>query len=137
MDPQRQDSLLPFFTTECAVVIHAWPTLSVTEHNPTSIPPSRLLVVGAWIAGIASAGGVVAMDLIAIDKIRTGQGLDTFRSRWLVEDNWIGFLVFVVATTVVTVLAPVMGWLLRRKERREIQQFQSKYSEEHHGEQVD
>ena len=104
----------------------------MTEYNATVVRPPRWLVVGAWIAGIASVGGMVAMVFIAIDKIRTGHGLDTFRSHWLVEDNWIGFLVFVVATTVVTVLAPVMVWLLRRKERREIQQLQAKYSEEHH-----
>jgi hypothetical protein len=33
MDPQRLDALLPFFTTECAVVVHSWPTLNLMlEH---------------------------------------------------------------------------------------------------------
>lgn len=91
------------------------------------------MVVGAWVGGIASIGGMVAMILIAIDKIRTGHGLDTFRSHWLVEDNWVGFLVSVVLITVVAVLAPVIGWFQRRQEQREIQQLQAKYAERDHG----
>lgn len=75
---------------------------------------------------------MVAMVLIAIDKVSTGHGLDTYRTQWLVEDNWIGFLVFVVVTTVVVVVAAAIGWFQRRKEQREVQQLQAKYSEGHH-----
>ena len=105
----------------------------MTKGNASSTPPSRLMVVGVWVGGIASVGGLVAMVLIAIDKIRTGHGLDTFHSHWLVEDNWVGFLMSLVAIMVVAVLAPVIGWYQRRKEQREIQQLEAKYSERHHG----
>lgn len=78
-------------------------------------------------------GGLVAMILIAIEKFSGGNGLDTFRTKWLVEDNWIGFLVFVVVTTVVVLAAAIIGWFQRRSEQREIQQLQIKYSAGHHG----
>ncbi len=73
------------------------------------------------------------MVLIAIDKIGAGQGLDTYRIKWMVEDNWIGFLVFVVVTTVVVLAAAIIGWFQRRSEQREVQQLHAKYSEGHHG----
>ena len=96
--------------------------------SPTASRPSRLLVLGAWIGEIASLGGMVAMILIAIEKVRAGHGLDIYRTHWLVEDNWIGFLVFVAATAV----ALVIGLFARYKERREMRQLQAKYSGEHH-----
>lgn len=90
-------------------------------------------MVGAWVGGIASVGGLVAMVLIAIDKLSTGHGLDTYRTKWMVEDNWIGFIVFVVVTTVVVLAAAIIGWFQRRNDQREVQQLQAKYSEGHHG----
>ena len=91
------------------------------------------MVVGAWVGGIASVGGLVAMILIAIDKVNGGNGLDTYRTQWMVEDNWISFLVFFVVTTVVVIAAAVIGWFQRRREQLEIQQLNAKYSEGHHG----
>lgn len=91
------------------------------------------MVVGAWIGGIASVGGLVAMILLAIDKVIAGHGLDTYRTKWMVEDNWIGFLVFVVVTTVVVLAAAIIGGLQRRSEQREVQQLHAKYSEGPHG----
>lgn len=91
------------------------------------------MVVGAWVGGIASVGGLVVMVLIAIDRVSTGHGLDTYRTKWMIEDNWIGFIVFVVVTTVVVFAAAIIGWFQRRKEQREVQQLHAKYSEGHHG----
>ncbi|QTN29242.1 hypothetical protein HZ993_05270 [Rhodoferax sp. AJA081-3] len=105
----------------------------MTKRNASSTPPSRLMMVGAWVGGIASVGGLVAMVLIAIDKLNTGHGLDTYRTKWMVQDNWIGFIVFVVVTTVVVLAAAIIGWFQRRNEQREVQQLQAKYSEGHHG----
>lgn len=98
------------------------------EHRTAPSPVSRLVKVGIWIAGAASFGGLIAMLLLAIEKVRVGQGLDTYRTHWMVEFNWIGFLLFLAAT----VLALGVGLLLRLKERREIQQLQKKYSHENH-----
>lgn len=73
------------------------------------------------------------MVLIAIDKVSAGHGLDTYRTMWMVEDNWVGFLIFVFVTTVVVLAAAIIGWFQRRSEQREVRQLQAKYSEEHHG----
>jgi hypothetical protein len=133
--PQRKP------TYDGAVQFDTMPTMNLTE-NSTGLSPKhraasssrpRMLIVGAWITGIASVGGLVAMVLVAFGKIRTGHGLDTFRSHWLVEDNWIGFLLSVGVITVVAVSAGVIGWFQRRKEQREIQQLQATYPKWHHG----
>lgn len=55
------------------------------------------------------------------------------RSRWMVEDNWIGFLVFVVATILVLLTAGCIGWFQRSRERRELRRLQEKYVEKPHG----
>lgn len=89
--------------------------------------------MGAWVGGIASVGGLVAMILIAIGKVSAGHALDIYRTKWMVEDNWLGFLVFVFVTTVVVLMAAIIGWFQRRSEQREFQQLQAKYSEGHHG----
>jgi hypothetical protein len=94
--------------------------------KPPSTPPSRLLFVGVWIAALGFSGGLCAMIYIAIEKIRAGQGLDTYRTNWLVEFNWIGFLVFVVAA----VLALAVGLFFRCQEFREIKNLQERYSGE-------
>jgi len=99
------------------------------EHRVLRRRPSRLLVAGVWIGGVASVGGIVAMVLIAIEKIGAGHGLDTYRTHWLVEFNWIGFLVFMVAA----IVALAVGLFFRLKERREIQELQARYSVERHG----
>jgi hypothetical protein len=88
------------------------------------------VVVGVWVAGIAAFGAIAAMVLIAIEKVRTGQGLDTYRTHWLVEFNWVGFLVLLAAV----VVALAIGLFFRYKEWREIRKLQDKYSgEEDHG----
>lgn len=90
-------------------------------------PPSRFILTGIWVTAIASFSGMVAMILLALDKIQTGHGLDTFRSYWLVEDSWIGFILSVIVLTIVGLTAGFIGWSQRRKERREIQQLDIKY----------
>ena len=65
------------------------------------------------------------MIFIAIEKIRAGRGLDTYRTHWLVEFNWIGFLVFIFAT----ILALLIGLFFRYREFREIKNLQERYSD--------
>jgi hypothetical protein len=86
-------------------------------------------MVGIWAAGIASVGAIVAMVLYAIEKVQNGQGLDTFRTHWLVEFNWVGFLVFLVAVAI----ALAVGLFFRYREWHEIRKFEAKYSGERHG----
>ena len=97
----------------------------MTDHRQ----PSRLLHIGLWVAGVVSFGGLAAMIFIAVNEIRAGRGLDTYRTLWMVEDNWIGFLVFVVAA----VVALAVGFFFRLKECRELRELESKYSGGRHG----
>ena len=107
----------------------AYITLSMMSLRVTSYRPYRLVIAGIGIAGAAGIGGIVAMLLIAIEKVWMGQGFDTYRTHWLVEFNWIGFLVFLTAVAV----ALAIGLLFRFKEWRELQKLQARYSGEHHG----
>ncbi len=91
------------------------------------------MLAGAWVGGVAAVSGLVAMILIAIDKVSAGHALETYRTHWMVEGNWIAFLVFVVVTIVVVLVAAVVGWLQRRSEQREVQRLQAKYSAEQDG----
>lgn len=101
----------------------------MTKVRATSSRPSRLVIAGVWIAGVAGVGGIVAMVLVAIERVRTGHGLGTYLTHWLVEFNWIGFLVFLAAVAV----ALAIGLFFRVKAWREIRRLQAKYSGEHHG----
>lgn len=95
----------------------------------TSSRPSRLVIAGVWSASIAGLGGIALMVLLAIEKVRAGRGLETYRTHWLVEFNWVGFLVFLVAA----VVALAIGAFFRLKGCREFRKLQAKYSEDHHG----
>ncbi len=84
------------------------------------------MIVVVWVGGLASFGGFVAMIFIAIDKVSTGHGLDTYRTHWLVEGNWISFLVFLIVATIVGLAAVAITWFQRRKDEREIQKINAK-----------
>lgn len=93
--------------------------------QPTNRGSPGVLLAGVVISGLASLGALVAMIGIAVLKVRGGEGLEAYRTLWLVENNWIGFLIVVV----VTVVAVFVGLLFRLKEWREAQELQKKYGE--------
>ena len=64
------------------------------------------------VVSVAAFGCMLA---IATLNVRTGKGLDGYRTHWLAEDNWIGFLVFSAAAA----LASIVALWLRHRERRE------------------
>lgn len=63
------------------------------------------MMAGFVLMGVASHGGLAAMLAIALEKIRSGEGLDTYLTTWLVEFNYIGMLILFVAV----LAAPVIG----------------------------
>lgn len=69
------------------------------------------LCVGFVIAGLAGFAGMVAFVGQAISKVASGRGLETFRTVWLVEFNYIGVLVMLIG--VVIALLIVAGFWLR------------------------
>jgi uncharacterized membrane protein len=84
----------------------------------------RFMQIGFVILGVASLVALIAMIATGIEKVHTGHGLDTSRTWWLVEFNWVGFLVLVAAVLV----ALVGGGILRYIEWRELRQLRQRYS---------
>lgn len=73
--------------------------------------PSRFLLIGFVLMGIASLGGLGYMIFIAIDRVSSGRGLETYKTFWLVEFNWIGFLILLAAISVALLVA--LGFRIR------------------------
>lgn len=55
--------------------------------------------------GVAGIIGMAHMIWVALEKVASGQGLETYRTVWLVEFNYVGFLVMVGAVIVGLLLA--------------------------------
>ncbi|MGB7194226.1 MAG: hypothetical protein WBD81_12280 [Collimonas pratensis] len=92
--------------------------------NKSKKPPmSRWMIFGFVVMGVASLGGFAAMIAIGIDKIRSGEGLDTYRTPWLVEFNYIGMLILFGAIAVAFIIAG----LLRFVEYKKLRDFERKY----------
>jgi hypothetical protein len=97
--------------------------------STTRPPRFGFLVLGIVVGGLVSLGALLAMILIAWEKVRTGRGWETYRTHWLVEFNWVGFLVLLGGVG----LALCWGLHSRLKEWRELAELERKYGEERHG----
>ena len=84
---------------------------------------SRWMIFGFVVMGIASFGGLAAMIAIGIDKVRSGKGLDRYRTLWLVEFNYIGMLILLGAIAVAFVIAGLLRFVEYKKSRN----FERKY----------
>ncbi len=73
----------------------------------------RVAVVSA-----ASLLALCAMVALAVKMVTDGRGVETHHSVWLVEDSWIGFLVF-MSLCVVVVLGGLV-WRLVQRRREEL-----------------
>jgi hypothetical protein len=56
-------------------------------------PVSKLMIFGFIVMGVAAFSGLGALITLAIQKVSSGHGLDTYRTVWLVEFNYVGLLV--------------------------------------------
>ena len=83
----------------------------------------RFLLVGFVVLGVTSLVALIALIAKGIEKVKTGHGLDTYRTFWLVEFNWVAFLVLVAAV----VVALIGGGYLRYLEWRELRELQRRY----------
>ncbi len=88
--------------------------------------PSLLVLIGIGVSGALSVMALLGMALIAWERVQADRGLDTYRTHWLVESNWVAFLVFAG----VVGLALFVGLLLRLREWRDLRQLERKYGEE-------
>lgn len=95
---------------------------------PTSTPPSsrrrpKWMVVGFAVAGVASFSGLGYMLVTAIQMVCSGRGLESYRTSWLVEFNWVAFLVLTAAVF----LALVVAFFLRLRESMQWRSLEKKY----------
>jgi uncharacterized membrane protein YcjF (UPF0283 family) len=84
---------------------------------------SRLIRIGIFVAGLGSLAALVTMVLTGLERVRMGHGLDGYRTVWMVEVNWIGFLVFLA----VLLVAIAAGAWFRYREWRELQELRARY----------
>jgi hypothetical protein len=84
----------------------------------SSAGPSRGLIAGIVIVGLISMVNLVAMVLFAISKVHVGQGHETYRTFWLVEDDYIGFLIFFACVLAALGVGLTLRLVQQRRERR-------------------
>ena len=100
----------------------------MTKQPSSAARPSFLVLLGIAVAGLASVVSLVAMAVVAWEKFQTGRGWESYRTHWLVEFNWVGFLVLLASVG----FALFVGLLFRLKEWRELKELESKYGEKRH-----
>jgi hypothetical protein len=81
--------------------------------------PARWLVGGIIVVGFVSMINVAAMIAFAVAKVRAGRGLETYRTFWLVEDDYIGFLIFVACVLGAVGVGLVLRLIQQRREHRD------------------
>jgi hypothetical protein len=67
--------------------------------------------------------GLAWMVTTAIQKVLSGKGLETYRTFWLVEFNWVGFLALLLALVVALVISLFFLW----REERQWKDLERKY----------
>lgn len=80
--------------------------------------PSRGLIAGIVIVGLMSMVNLAAMVLFAVSKARAGQGHDTYRTFWLVEEDYISFLIFFACVLAALGVGLALRLVQQLRERR-------------------
>lgn len=94
--------------------------------EPKQRPPfPKLFFIGLVVAGIAARSGLGYMLTTAIEMVRSGLGLETYRTFWLFEFNWLSFLVLVAGTE----LALIVAATFRLKEFMLWRSLEKKYGD--------
>jgi TctA family transporter len=99
--------------------------LEIDKVNPLgkSTRRRRFLFIGFSVTAIASVLGLLRLLTIAIGKVLSGQGLETYRTVWLVEFNYVALLVLFAALVVAWMVSMVVWW----REERQWRDFERKY----------
>jgi hypothetical protein len=95
--------------------------------RPSSPSPSRIVRIGLVLASVSAVLGLASMTAMAILMVRSGRGLESYRTVWLVEGNWFGFLAFLGAALVASLAALAIRLYARRQEQRELHELAQKY----------
>jgi len=91
--------------------------------NSNRAPISRWVIFGWLLTFVASFGGLAHLITRAIDKVISGEGLETYRTFWLIEFNYVGVLVLFGAV----ILVLIIGTGLQLRERWLIRDLEKKY----------
>jgi hypothetical protein len=89
-----------------------------------------LIAIGFVVAGLGSWFGMAMLIHEAINKVRSGHGLETYRTFWLVEFNWFGVLISLVTIVAVFIAVAVFNVFSYVRERNEIRELEAKYPRE-------
>jgi hypothetical protein len=86
-----------------------------------------LIRIGQAVAATAAVLGLVSMVAMAILMIRRGHGLESYRTVWLVEDSWLGFLMFLAVALMALVVAVALRLSVRHRQQRELAELERRY----------
>jgi hypothetical protein len=93
----------------------------MTENLTHKVP--RWVWVALAVFSVASGVALVRLALRAVEKISSGEGLDTYKTAWGVEFNYIGLLVMFG----VVFLAVLLGLGFQLREWWQLKQIERKY----------
>jgi hypothetical protein len=93
--------------------------------SPKKRPSTREKWIASAVVFIALVSAVTFAGQIgtAIEMVRAGRGLETYRTFWLIEFNWIGFLTLIAGV----VVALLIGLGLQLSEHLETRKLMKKY----------
>jgi hypothetical protein len=84
---------------------------------------SNLITYGISICGLAGILWLFHMTYAAINMVIAGKGLETYRTFWLVQFNWYGFLAFIMACAIAIAICLWLRW----HEHMQWKSLQKKY----------
>lgn len=87
-------------------------------------PKCTWMCAGILLFGLAGVAGTARILLVALEKVMSGRGLETYHTVWLVEFNYIGVLVLFGAV----VAALLVGGALWLHEWWQWRSLERKYS---------
>ena len=83
----------------------------------------KLVFYGVATCGLGGILWLIHMTYTAIHMIIAGKGLETYRTFWLVQFNWYGFLAFVLVCAVAIAICLWLRW----HEKMQWKSLQKKY----------
>jgi hypothetical protein len=69
----------------------------------------RSLRIGCVVLAGASFVGLLAIVLAGLEKVHAGHGLPSYRTTWLLEFNWVVFLVLSIVMMAALAVALFLG----------------------------
>ena len=77
------------------------------------------------LMGVAAVAGLSQLISVALEKVASGRGFETYRTVWLVEFSYVGVLILFAAILV----ALVVGGGMRLYEWWQIKSLERKYGQ--------